>query len=127
MRRSRRLQSKTPEYSPPLCSNLRFGSALTAERHGFQLDSVRIREEDRVIARRVLGIRTRSVQDSPSSTRDIARESIDLLPSLGVEGYLTQADAILRERIPDEARVRLFDPKLPPAPSHPMLGRSPSG
>src|SRR5437667_373834 len=94
------------------------GGARSAEQplgdvHQLELDAIGVGEEDGVVARHVLGVLARRMEDRPSPRRDVARERVHLRAALRPEGHLAEADTVLRERVARIARVRLLDPDAP--------------
>src|SRR5438094_7275524 len=81
--------------------------------HELQLDTVGVGEEDGVVARHVLRVLARRMEDCPTPRRDVARERVHLRAALRPEGHLAAADTVLRERVARIARVRLLDPDAP--------------
>src|SRR5206468_1601297 len=81
--------------------------------HQLELDAIGVGEEDGVVARHVLGVLARRMEDRPTPRRDVARERVHLRAALRPEGHLAEADTVLRERVARIARVRLLDPDAP--------------
>src|SRR2546425_5784473 len=106
-------RGRSPTYS--------VGRRLTSEStdpsawdvHQLELDAIGVGEEDGVVARHVLGVLARRMEDRPAPRRDVARERVHLRAALRPEGHLAEADTVLRERVARIARVRLLDPEAP--------------
>src|SRR2546426_1161936 len=79
--------------------------------HEFQLDAVRVRKEDGVVAGHVLGVLARRVEDRSAPSPDVARERVHLRAALRPEGHLAEPDAILGEGLARVAGVRLLEPE----------------
>src|SRR5919197_1018190 len=78
--------------------------------HQLELDPVGVGEEDRVVARHVLGVLARRVEDRPAPRGEVPRERVHLRAALRAERDLAEPDAVLRERLAREARIRLLEP-----------------
>ena len=77
--------------------------------HELQLDTVGVGEEDGVVARHVLRVLARRMEDCPTPRRDVARERVHLRAALRPEGHLAEPDAILGEGLARVAGVRLLE------------------